>query len=595
MIELQELYLENFRSWKKLHIEDFNNKGLCLIQASNGSGKSSIRMAIEYLILDKTSDEVSVTDIPTNGTESCKIYGKFLYNNNVIEITKYRNHNKYKNSTIVVFNNDKDKFTANDRRVTQKNIETLFKITPAILFTSTIFTTNSPSFVEAKESERKDILYDILPLEIYAELYLSVKGKIKITESEINKLKTTISNKEDALKDLESTTSTLNAKADNFNTDIKSEIIYIKKQLKALKPEDVLETRTKIINLKNQINPDISSDLLSNVDTTISEFNSLLAELNTEKKYIDRNISNSESSICPVLNEQCDRLEKHTAELAKKYNKELAKINKRIDKISYKKDAATEERENIKSIIDENKAVEYELYKAETFLKDIESKNESIEQNKKSMLEKIDELKARENPYIDLIEDTKIKIGRTKKEIKELSGKIGELVDDLKYYHFYETAFSKSGIPNMKAEGFLDTLEDKTNEYLNAVSKRMFVEIDSQSELKAGVREKISYNVNHPDKEIKNYFSYSGGERQRVKIADIFAFNSLISRFNFLFLDEILEGSLDSAGKSEVIKLLRHKAKEVGSLFVVSHDDSIKGSFDTVINIIKEEGVSKIV
>ncbi len=148
----------------------------------------------------------------------------------------------------------------------------------------------------------------------------------------------------------------------------------------------------------------------------------------------------------------------------------------------------------------------------------------------------------------------------------------------------------------MKMDGILGSLEGETNRYLSKISDSMFVEIDAQKELKSSkvVREKVSYSVNHPDKAIKSYNSYSGGQRQRVKLADIFAFNTLLGKFDIMILDEVLEGSIDDEGKSVVIDLLKEKAKELGTLFVVSHDDYIKDSFDSVLNVTMKDGISKI-
>jgi ABC-type lipoprotein export system ATPase subunit len=67
----------------------------------------------------------------------------------------------------------------------------------------------------------------------------------------------------------------------------------------------------------------------------------------------------------------------------------------------------------------------------------------------------------------------------------------------------------------------------------------------------------------------------------------------LVGKFNFLILDEVLELSLDTKGKEEVIKLLVDNFKQE-PVFVISHDPEIKGSFDSVIEVKYENGVSRI-
>ena len=62
-----------------------------------------------------------------------------------------------------------------------------------------------------------------------------------------------------------------------------------------------------------------------------------------------------------------------------------------------------------------------------------------------------------------------------------------------------------------------------------------------------------------------------------------------------MFLDEVLEGSLDIKGKENIIKLLRDKATEFGSMFVISHDFEITSRFENIIKVQKENGVSRII
>jgi DNA repair exonuclease SbcCD ATPase subunit len=88
MVKLKELHLTNFRSWKELHLTGIDNLGLVLIQGTNGSGKSSIRHAIEYLLTDDISDEIPLDELSNDGAGNCKIVGVFQKENDVITITK---------------------------------------------------------------------------------------------------------------------------------------------------------------------------------------------------------------------------------------------------------------------------------------------------------------------------------------------------------------------------------------------------------------------------------------------------------------------------------------------------------------------------
>ena len=117
------------------------------------------------------------------------------------------------------------------------------------------------------------------------------------------------------------------------------------------------------------------------------------------------------------------------------------------------------------------------------------------------------------------------------------------------------------------------------------------------------MRNKIGIEVISPSG-VKNFSAYSGGERQRLNIAlllalrDVAEFNRGVE-LNCLFLDEVLDLSLDEQGIEDVVILLHNKKKSIDSIFVISPKDNllqnISSDFDTVIRIRKEGGFSTIV
>ena len=123
----------------------------------------------------------------------------------------------------------------------------------------------------------------------------------------------------------------------------------------------------------------------------------------------------------------------------------------------------------------------------------------------------------------------------------------------------------------------------------------MYITISSQKENKnKSMSEKIDVQIHHPDKTITSVGAYSAGQRQRVKIANLFALHHLISNLDFMILDESLEGSLDQEGKESIIELLKKQVTDVNTILVISHDDTVKNSFDNIIDIGMENGVSYI-
>jgi DNA repair exonuclease SbcCD ATPase subunit len=591
MIALKELELTNFRSWKHLHIKDFDKKGLCLIRGKNGSGKSSIRMAIEYLILDKTSDGISVEDIPRNSSSSCTIIGVFEIDSKPVTITKYRNHTKFSNKTVVDYDGDTS-LTANDRRITQKNIEGLFDVTSDILFTSTIFTVNSPSFVESLEADRKKLLYNILPLSVYSELYLVATGKSKLIKNKLEKTAYSIEYKAESLTALKQETKELKKKEEYHRDEVEHQIKQLKLAREEFTYESTEDLKDKIKELKTTAK-EVDRSMLNNAELALRELQKKYTDLNYDKKYVKSHLASITDGTCPLLQVTCDKLQESAAETVNKYEPELERVQAEIDGVDVEINSVSTEISAIRRDEEYNTNLEYKVRDCSQKITKIEYANKEINSHIEAINNKISSLKEdTNNPYSVIVKENTSKIKTLTTDINKLRKSVKELEKKLEYYLYFEKAFSKAGIPNMKSDGFLNSIETETNRYLSSVSDRMFVKVTSQTEVGSELREKIQYKVLHPDKAITSYKSYSGGEKQRVKVSDLFAFHSLISKFNFIFLDEVLEGSIDTKGKAEILALLKLKSKEVNSLLVVSHDSTIKDAFDNVMEIKNINGVS---
>lgn len=587
MIKLCELHLTDFRSWKDLNLTNLDNKGLWLIQGVNGSGKSSIRQAIEYLLIDDTAEGISADDLPREGSKECCIRGIFDRDGDVIGITKYRNHKKNKNKIELVLNGN-DSLTHTDRRVTQKEIEKLLSVDKRSLLVSTIFSQYSSSFAEIQESDRKKILYNILGLDKYTVFCDRAKDEYNHIDEEIENKSEQIKKGVIESTELDNEFKEMEQKYEYFDKEKKDKIEKLEREKDELKEEDISEMKKRIDELRDKLIT-IDEEYIKELEKDESIFKDRINENNFKIREVESKIKNAGTGLCPVFNDECDRLIKKKDEAIKKYKPELEilkifnedeseKLNKILEKLKIEKN----KKESNQNIIDEVGSLRQKIELKNQL-------NKGIENRKKELDKRIQEINEEENPYKDLMKKLVGKLDSKEKEIKELDKKVKSLKDDIKYYEFWKEGFSPKGIPNLKSESFLDALETETNKVLSETGRGLMVTIGGQSELKSGeVREKISYLVNGVD-----YARFSGGERQRVRIADMFAFGRLISNINMLILDEALELSLDSAGIESVLKILRNESSRVGTIAVISHNQDLQDRFDNVLRIKKIGGVSE--
>lgn len=262
-------------------------------------------------------------------------------------------------------------------------------------------------------------------------------------------------------------------------------------------------------------------------------------------------------------------------------------LKSKIEEYSLKLEQTNADLDKIKSVLSQITTLEQQLKDLQTNLKLAKSEfkytlanNNSVEERKKEYQLTLSKIKEEENPYFKIQKQTKEEIEDYKNKITKIQNDILELKSEIPYLEYWVKGFSKSGIPNLLCEEFLASLEFETNVILSSISDALTVEIRSQADKKnKTVKEEIAYKVFHPKKKITDYHSYSSGQQQRIKIADVFAFHKLVG-FDFLILDELLELSLDEGGVESVVPLLKNYTGR--SLFVISHNDKIKDSFDNV-------------
>ena len=625
MFKLKEVWAKNFRSYKEFHIKDFSNLNLTLINGGNGAGKSTLRLTIEYLLTDSMSEDLNTDEFTFDKKGNCEL-GCIIEDDkeNTIKIIKYREHKKHKNSTILEINGDSETFTENDRRQTQKNIEELLGVNKDSLSISTIFSKDSKSFPECKESDRKKILYDALQLHEYTVKENKVKEEIKKVENKINVFETKVSFTKDYIEEGIVKIDTLHDKSKYWEINRQEKLKRMKGEIDEInKKDDTIilegykekkkEYANKIVDFYFEID-ELKKGLIVKSwaeEGELTEQQKLFKKYKIQAEFELSKLKKSKDMVgeCPVLGSFCQLLSDKVEEVKKNKLVEESLIEKQIkehsdnlyliesklkeyEKIHLQNEDTNKKIRDLERIIDQ---IKREIYHTEekitAILLSIEEKKDriqKIEDAKKEIEKELD-------PFIEMIILEKVSITKMKQEIIEIEETLTRLYDDIQYWNFLKVAYSKSGIPNMKMEGFLESLELETNKILSGISDKIYIKIDSQGLTKSGeVREKIDYSVNHPNKTITNFYSYSGGERHRVNLASMFAFNKLLSNLNFIVLDEVLELSLDAIGKEDVIKLLKNKITEVDTILCVSHDDSIKDNFISVMNIKKIDEVSHI-
>ena len=203
------------------------------------------------------------------------------------------------------------------------------------------------------------------------------------------------------------------------------------------------------------------------------------------------------------------------------------------------------------------------------------------------------------NPYGKQITDKKIRIKALEDELKSHTEDITGINDKLEYLVFWEKAFGRSGIRSLILDSVKPILDERANYYSDILTDgTVKIKFNTLKPLANG-EFRDEFNIEAKNETGSNiYKGNSGGEKRRIDICILLALQYLAqhqsnSFMNVLFLDEIFE-SVDDEGQDRVIELLHTIAKDVESVFVISHVPSFASSFDNVIRIVRGQGKTTI-
>ena len=203
-----------------------------------------------------------------------------------------------------------------------------------------------------------------------------------------------------------------------------------------------------------------------------------------------------------------------------------------------------------------------------------------------------------DNPHTGILAKTFLDLGVERKQIastKKIIEECREVVDGL------AAACQVFGPAGVRAH-ILDTvtpfLNDRTKEYLGALSDgTIHATWNTLTKTAKGeLREKFSIEVINT-KGGGSFGLISGGEKRKVRLACAMALQDLVASratkpINLFMADEVDE-ALDDAGLERLMGVLERKAKERGTVLVISHR-SLSDWIDQVITVTKEGGLATV-
>jgi DNA repair exonuclease SbcCD ATPase subunit len=218
--------------------------------------------------------------------------------------------------------------------------------------------------------------------------------------------------------------------------------------------------------------------------------------------------------------------------------------------------------EALNGMISKAEAIKSEMAKAASSAKGCKSEIEALEKE--------------ENPFTALIERTHLLVKNIELEIEEAKKNVEVREREKEIANLTASVFSPSGVRAEILDEVTPFLNDQTAAYLGALSDGNITATWSTISYtaKGDARERFVIEVKN-ELGADNFMGLSGGEKRKVRIACTLALQDLVARRAIkpieLFIGDEIDDALDDAGLERLMGVLEEKAKERGSVFVISH------------------------
>lgn len=650
MFKFKKIKAKNFLSYKDLEL-DLDKRGLILVEGknltnsaflSNGSAKSSLLSTVTYALYGKTEKGQTADEVVNNKVgkdTSVKLY--FDVDEQAYRIERYRKDKKNKNQVKLFKGNDEIK--TNSAKETNQRILDLFGIDYSAYINSiSIGQGSETSFSDATDKQKKEILENVANIAIYARAQEVAKQKVTDTQTNLAEYKNKLANYESEKDKFETLKQSEQDKYDNamsYYSSAQELLNEAEGKYEDLKEQANLDTlneqKDKLVDELDRIKylidnkePKQTFTLdTSEYENKISELQVILNKFSAEKMSKENEVNNlkvsynsfNTATVCPTCGSPLDPT--HALNEQEKIINQVAKIkeyiiqlegginmtNKKITEAKQElQDKQTEFNEFVAdrdreydSIVSVNQKA---YFNKQQEVNNIQSKIDKVNNDIKNAYNTMEhyrwDLEKREQPNPPY--DYKEELDKLEKDNKENMEKVDKLTDDMLEYEQVVKMYSNSGVRSIVLDNITPYLNEQANKYLAILAgSTIQINLTTQKENKDGsISDKFEVEVYNASGG-SDYKSASAGERKRIDLAISFALQDLVIKqnntsVNLLMLDEVFE-NLDEVANENVITLLEEKAKEVDSIFVITHNEQLKGLFSNKVTVVKEQdGISKL-
>ena len=579
---IKNLTVKNFLSvGNQTQAVSFDQEALTLVLGSNldlggddtgsrnGTGKTTIINALSYALYGQALTNIRKENLinKING-KNMLVTVEFEKEGLNYRIERGRKPNVLKlyidNKEITADNQGEDE-SQGDSRETQKAIEQMLGMSHTMFKHLVALNTYTEPFLAMKAADQREVIEQLLGITLLSEKAELLKTRVKETKDLISSEQFRIEAIGSANENVQKSIDSLGLKSSAWN----------KKQ-----EEEVQRLGTAIIKLEAV---DIAAEIaLHGALKTWLENSNKIRDLGKQRSTYEAAVGQAEKAVNryrreleTLIDKKCPACEQHIhdhkhGEMTETVTKHLEDAVTYLDKCQSNYDNVLQE---LSDLGEQGRRPE-PFYDTEA--EALGHKN-NLEQLIKSLSDKLEDI----NPYDEQIQELK------KTAIQEISwdtiNNLIRLRDHQEFLHKLLT--NKDSFIRKK-------IIDQNLSYLN---KRLSYYIDKLGLPHTVVfQNDLTVEITQLGQDL-DFDNLSRGERNRLILSMSFAFRDvwegLYQSINLLFIDELVDAGMDSAGVESALAVLKKMARERNkNIYLISHKDELIGRVNNVLRVVKQNG-----
>ena len=579
MILIKTLTVKNFMSvGNQTQAIDFQQKLLTLVLGENldmggddagsrnGTGKTTIVNALSYALYGEALTKIRKDNL-VNKTNGKAMLVTIAFEKDGVN---YRVERGRKPNVMKYYIDDQEQelsdVSQGDSRKTQEDLNRMIGMNPKMFKHIVALNTYTQPFLSLHNNEQQEIIEQLLGIQLLSEKADILKTHIKRSKEDISLETSRLEGLKISNEKVEETIHSLNNKSSAWQNQNTTDIEKLEKNLKELESIDIdkeleahqkFEDWTKLNDALKQLQKDRAG-----LESTIEQADKTAKKLHDDLEKLNH------KATCYACGQDLpqDKIEQMQKTLEEEYG----------ESNSYVMELAQQLEQTVKDI----KAVGDLDQRPDTYydtIKEAYDHRQYVESINTALVNKKEDA----NPYLDQIDE--LKNQAVQKIDWDTANTLQKLKEHQEFLHKLLTN-KDSFIRKKIIDQNLTFLNNRLTHYLDQLGLPHLVTFKND----------LSVEITQLGQEL-DFDNLSRGERNRLILGLSFAFRdvweNLYQKINLLFLDELIDSGMDSAGVESSLAILKKMSRESGkNIFLISHKDELMGRVNNVLRVVKENG-----